>query len=52
MLQKLRPIGCNKGSILFVFDMADGSIGAIFAGFLGGGVFSWSEWVVRVVDIV
>lgn len=37
---------------LFVFDMADGGIGAIFAGFLGGGVFSWSEWVVRVVDIV
>ena len=37
---------------LFVFDMADGSIGAIFAGFFGGGVFGWDEWVVRVVDVV
>jgi len=37
---------------LFVFDVADGSVGAIFAGFFVGGVFGWNEWVVRVVYVV
>ena len=30
--------------LLSIFDVADGGVGAVFAGFFVCGVFGWREW--------